>query len=295
MTKVAVIAHQGKTLGGGLGELRTTLEKAGVKDPLWYEVPKSRKAPKRAAEAVKEGADLLFVWGGDGMVQRCADALAGSGVNIAILPAGTANLLASNLGVPKDLTEAVDIGLHGRSRRLDLGVVNGERFAAMAGAGFDARMIRDADGSMKDHFGRAAYVWTGAKAMRGTPTRMKIRVDGRTWFDGKASCVLIGNVGTITGGLEVFDDAQPDDGLLDLGVVTAKGVVQWLRVVGRMAAGHTDRSPLIRTTRGRKIDVRLDRKTPYEIDGGDRPPTSKLKVRIEPGAISIRVPATAPE
>jgi diacylglycerol kinase (ATP) len=292
MTTVAVVAHQGKSLGGGLAELRTTLRDAGVGEPLWYEVSKSRKAPKRALRAVKEGADLVFVWGGDGMVQRCADALAGSGVTIAILPAGTANLLASNLGIPKDLAEAVEIGLHGRSRPLDLGVANGERFAVMAGAGFDARMIRDADGSMKDRFGRAAYVWTGAKAMRGTPTRMKIRVDGEAWFTGKASCVLIGNVGTITGGLEVFNDAQPDDGWLELGVVTAKGAVQWLRVLGRMAAGQTDKSPLTQTTRGRKIDVALDRKTPYELDGGDRPPASKLKVRIEPGAIVVRVPAT---
>jgi diacylglycerol kinase (ATP) len=290
MTRIAVVAHQGKSLGGGLDELRTKLTDAGVAKPIWYEVPKSRKAPKQVRRAVRDGADIVFVWGGDGMVQRCADALAGSGVAIAIVPAGTANLLASNLGIPKDLGQAVDIGLHGRSRPLDLGVVNGERFAVMAGCGFDARMIRDADGSLKDHFGRAGYVWTGAKATRGKPTRTRVRVDGTTWFSGKASCVLIGNVGTITGGLNVFTAAEPDDGVLEIGVVTAKGVVQWLRVLGRMAAGQTERSPLTKLTRGRKITVRLAHKTPYELDGGDRPSTSRLKVRIEPGAISVRVP-----
>jgi YegS/Rv2252/BmrU family lipid kinase len=294
MTRVAVIAHQGKILGGGLGELRAELNNSGVEDPLWYEVPKSRKAPKVAKRAVKEGAELVFVWGGDGMVQRCVDALAGSGVTIAILPAGTANLLASNLGVPKKLAEAVAIGMHGQSRALDVGVVNGERFVVMAGAGLDARMIRDADGSMKNHFGRAAYVWTGAKAMRGAPTRVKVRVDGKTWFVGKAACVLVGNVGTVTGGLEVFDSAEPDDGWLDLGVVTAEGAVQWLRVLARMAAGQTEKSPLTQITRGHRINIRLDRKTPYELDGGDRPPASKLKVRIEPGAISVRVSNGAP-
>jgi len=134
-------------------------------------------------------------------------------------------------------------------------------------------------------------MWTGAKATRGKPTRMKVRVDGTPWFSGKASCVLIGNVGTITGGLNVFTAAEPDDGVLEIGVVTAKGVVQWLRVLGRMAAGQTERSPLTTLTRGRKITVRLDDKTPYELDGGDRPPTCRLKVSIEPGAISVRVPA----
>src|SRR5690348_15296852 len=79
---VAVIAHQKKVLGGGLDELRSVLAHAGVDAPLWYEVPKSKKAPKLARKAIDEGADLLFVWGGDGMVQRCIDAVAGSGVTV---------------------------------------------------------------------------------------------------------------------------------------------------------------------------------------------------------------------
>ena len=77
MTKrVAVIAHSGKSLGGGLDELRRTLHDRGV-DALWYEVSKSKKAPKQVRRALHEGAELLFVWGGDGMVQRCIDSLAG--------------------------------------------------------------------------------------------------------------------------------------------------------------------------------------------------------------------------
>ena len=125
MTGVAVVAHSGKTLGGGLGELRKVLAHAGVTDPLWFEVPKSAKAPKRARQAVDDGADLVFVWGGDGMVQQCIDALASKPATIAIIPAGTANLLATNLGIPKDIEQAVEIGLHGGRRRIDLGVVNG--------------------------------------------------------------------------------------------------------------------------------------------------------------------------
>src|SRR5207253_3892872 len=109
MTSIAVVAHSAKTFGGGLGELRETLAREGFADPQWYEVPKSRKAPKAARRAVKNGADVVFVWGGDGTVQRCIDALAGTKTTIAILPAGTANLLATNLGVPKDLPGAVQV------------------------------------------------------------------------------------------------------------------------------------------------------------------------------------------
>ena len=101
--KVAVIAHSGKTLGGGLPQLRRVLEAEGVEDPFWCEVPKSRKAPAQVRRAVSEGAELVFAWGGDGMVQRCVDVLAGSDVRLAIVPAGTANLFATSLGIPKEI------------------------------------------------------------------------------------------------------------------------------------------------------------------------------------------------
>src|SRR3982074_1181560 len=139
MSKVAVVAHARKSFGGGLPELRTVLAREGVTDPLWYEVKKSRKAPKYARRAVADGADLMFVWGGDGTVQRCIDAVAGTGAGVPILPAGTANLLATNLHVPSgDVTAAVRVGLHGDRRVMDTGTVNGEHFAAMPGGGFDA-------------------------------------------------------------------------------------------------------------------------------------------------------------
>src|ERR1700732_1175871 len=163
MPMVAVVAHAGKSFGGGLGELREGLARGGFADPLWYEVAKSRKAPKYARRALKQGAEVLFVWGGDGTVQRCIDALAGTEAVLAILPAGTANLLAMNLRVPADLTEAVRAGLHGERCLLDTGSVNGEHFAVMAGAGFDARMIKEADRGMKDRIGRAAYLYSGAR------------------------------------------------------------------------------------------------------------------------------------
>ncbi|MDP9286358.1 MAG: diacylglycerol kinase family lipid kinase, partial [Actinomycetota bacterium] len=93
--KVAVVAHSGKTLGGGLPELRRVLAAEGVDEPLWCEVPKSSKAPAQVRRALDEGAELVFAWGGDGMVQRCVDVLAGSTVSLAIIPAGTANLFAT--------------------------------------------------------------------------------------------------------------------------------------------------------------------------------------------------------
>jgi diacylglycerol kinase (ATP) len=291
---VAVLAHEGKTLDGGLAQLRHTLARHGVTDPLWYEVAKSKKAPKQARRALADGAELVFVWGGDGMVQRCIDALAGHDVTIAIVPAGTANLLATNLGIPKDLEAAVALAFNGARRKLDAGIVNGEHFAVMAGAGFDALMIRDADRGLKDRVGRLAYVFTGAKNLRVQRVGTRIKVDGRKWFDAKAGCVLVGNVGKVLAGVTAFDHARPDDGVLELGVVTANGIWQWTRALARTAAGHADKSPFVRVVSGREFDVKLRHALPYELDGGERPPTTRLRISIHPSAIAVCVPANGP-
>src|SRR3984893_2750445 len=273
MPMVAVVAHAGKSFGGGLGELREVLAREGFADPLWYEVAKSRKAPKYARRALKQGAEVLFVWGGDGTVQRCIDALAGTEAVLAILPAGTANLLAAHLGVPDDLTGAVRAGLHGERRVLDTGSVNGEHFAVMAGAGFDARMIKDADRGMKDRIGRAAYVYAGVRNLSARRAKAAITVDGSRFFQGRVSCVLVANVGKV------------------LGVVTAGNPVEWARTLGRVALGQSEKSPFVEITRGKRFRIRFDRPFPYELDGGARPPVTKMRIKVHPASITVCVPA----
>jgi diacylglycerol kinase (ATP) len=287
--RVAVVAHAGKTLGGGLPELRRVLDDAGVRDPLWIEVPKSKRAPKAVARAVEEGAELILAWGGDGMVQRCVDALKGTQAPLAIVPAGTSNLFAANLGIERDVAQAVQVALLGDRRRLDVGCFNGERFAVLAGAGFDAAMIKGAD-DLKDRLGRAAYVLGGAASLKAKRFEAKIDVDGTRWYKGPASCILLGNVGDLFGGIEVFADAQPDDGLLDLGVLTSDGPVQTVRAVARTALGRAQKSPFVRVTQARSVRVKLDRKVPYELDGGDRTKVKSFKVDVEAGAITVCVP-----
>ena len=291
--KIAVVAHAGKTVDGGLDELRRRVTGAGVDKLHWYEVPKSKKAPAKVRKALAKKPDVLIVWGGDGMVQRAIDVAAGTDVPLAIIPAGTGNLLATNLGVPATIAGAVEAAFHGERRRIDLGKVNGEHFAVMAGIGFDGAMIRDADRNLKDRLGKLAYVWTGIRHVRGEAPRAKVRIDGRKWFDDEASCVLVGNVGTITGGIHAFDDARPDDGWLDVGVATAQGALQWARALGTMAVGRSDRSPFVRMTRARTVEVKLASELEYELDGGARKPARHLVVEVVPAAVTICGPAPA--
>jgi YegS/Rv2252/BmrU family lipid kinase len=292
--KLAVVAHAGKTLAGGLSELRRTLAEAGIEEPLWVEVPKSKRAPAAVKRMLEEGAELILAWGGDGMVRRCVNALGDTQVPLAIVPAGTSNLFATNLGIERDIAAAVQVALLGERRRLDVGRFEGERFAVMAGAGFDAAMIKGAD-ELKDRLGRGAYVLGGATKLNTPSFEAKIKIDGTRWYKGPASCILVGNLGNLFGGIEVFADARPDDGVLDVGVLTSEGPVQLVRAAARTAVGSAEKSPFVRITQARKLRVKLDRKVPYELDGGDRTEVKAFKVDVEPGAITVCVPRAARE
>jgi YegS/Rv2252/BmrU family lipid kinase len=295
MTTIAVVAHIGSTLGGGLEELREVLAAEGVTDPQWHEVSDIRAASERARRARKDGADLVFVWGGDGTLQRCIDGLAHTGATIAIMPAGTANLLAANLGIPTDLRKAVEIGLHGVRRPLDTGSVNGEHFAVMAGAGFDALTVRDADSGLKSSIGSAAYLWSGALNFKALTVGANIVVDGERFFQGELSCVLTANVGKLLGGIEAFENAQPDDGILELAVITAKNRIQWTRTLGRVALGSAGDSPFVEVTRGRRFEIRFAEPFLYELDGDPRKAVRRLRVAVDPGSITICVPSSSSE
>ena len=290
---VAVIANSAKSLDGGLPELRRELAKRGVSDPQWREVAKSRKATEQVQQAIEQGAELIFVWGGDGMVQRCVDALANSDATIAIVPAGTANLFASNLGIPRKLAAAVDLGFNGERRRFDVGRINGERFAVMAGLGFDARVIDGADRKMKNRYGRSAYIWSATRNLRMNPFRARIDVDGRKWYDGQASCILCGNVGKAFGGIDIFDEARTDDGLLEVGVANPEGILQWGRTFARLRFSSASKSPFVHVTKARSVDVTLRKKILYELDGSSRTKQKEFRVEIEPAAVSICVPPKA--
>jgi diacylglycerol kinase (ATP) len=291
MNKVAVLAHRGKSLDGGLPALRRALERRGV-DPFWCVVDRSRDARKPLHQALKQGIKLVLVWGGDGMIQRCVGVISRFDAAMAILPAGTANLFASNLGIPKSIEAALDIGLSGNRLSLDLGSVNGERFAVMAGVGFDAQMIHDAKPELKRSLGRTAYVLAAAKNLRGEPFEARVDVDGERWFAGTAQCVLFGNVGDAFAGLTAFENARPDDGLLEVGIASPNGILQWGRTIARSALGNASESPFVQTTKGRSIDLRLDRKVMHELDGSERKKQRKFTIDVHPRAITVCAPAS---
>ncbi|MEL7207514.1 MAG: diacylglycerol kinase family lipid kinase [Actinomycetota bacterium] len=208
------------------------------------------------------------------------------GAGIDVVPLGTGNLLAANLGIPSGLDAASDAG-RAPVRQIDLAYANGEAFAVMAGSGFDALMIRDADDTTKSRLGTLAYVLSAIRHLRLPLVLTTVVVDGKPWFTGRTSMVLVANHGTMSGGLDVFPDAAPDDGLLDVGVLAATGVRQWAGVFLRLLAGRAQSSDLVRMTQGRTISVRTNRPRAWELDGEDRAPTTDLEFTLQPGALRV--------
>jgi len=295
MTKVGVLIHEGKELEVGPLQLLRRLADRGHPDAPWRAVAKSRNAPDEVLSLLDDGVERLLVWGGDGTVRRCIHTLLEAGadhVEVAVLPAGTANLLARNLGIPITFDGALDVALDGTPRPIDVGQMNGEHFAVSGGSGFDGRLIRDVERSgHKSRWGRWAHLPAAWRNLRAPGAMADIEVDGRPWYRGPATLVLAANVGTSLGRLPIVPEARPDDGLLWLGVVRADTRLQWLRVLAAVIARRTDRSRLGEVTSGQHIEVTLDRALPWQVDGGDRAPTTRFSYRIRPGAVRICRPA----
>ena len=180
MSSVAVIAHAGKSIDGGLPELRRDARRATASTTrCGRRCRRAGRRRSRCSGCSSEGAELFFVWGGDGMAQRCVDALAGTEATIAIVPCRYRQSAGHEPRDPQGHRRRRSrSGLRGAPAPIDVGRMNGERFAVMAGAGFDADMIRGADGGLKDRVGRAALHVDGAKSFRTPPFTRQDQVDG---------------------------------------------------------------------------------------------------------------------
>jgi len=283
-TRPVVIANPAS--GGAIDEAALRAAFAD-RDVVWSPTTEDDPGLGQAAAAVEDGSPLVIACGGDGTVRAVIESVAGTTTALGIVPLGTGNLLASNLGLATGL-DAVGDAFDGPVRRLDVGHVNGERFAVMAGVGFDAMMIRDASATVKRRFGSIAYVVSAARNIPARLTRASLSIDGDVVWHGRTVMVLVGNCGQVTGGLEVFPDARPDDGVLDVAVLSAKRFTEWCSVMWRLLWARPQRSELVARFQGADINIALHERLPYELDGEDRQPTKELCFGVEALSLAVR-------
>jgi len=250
-------------------------------------------AEELAAEGVRDGVDVIAVYGGDGTTMQAVKGMRGSGVALGMIPGGTGNLLAGNLRIPRDPRKAALAIARGHRRKIDLGLM--ERadgphyFAVAAGAGFDAELMASTTSAAKRRWKMAAYVARAWETM-GTvkSVQCRVTVDGRT-REGTAALVLVANCAEFIPPLVKFRRGVAlDDGLFDVVILSAEGLFESLGVVLEWITGD-DGSTRVQYARGRAVSVEMEPAQPAQLDGEPAGQTP-FAVELLPGALEVVAP-----
>lgn len=289
---------------------------AGWAETLWFETSEEDPGQEATGRAISEGADLIIAAGGDGTVRAVAEAIQGTGTRMALLPSGTGNLLARNLDLTlDDVRNSVSVAFTGKDRAVDLGVIDIERqdgtrsrhaFVVMAGMGLDAKMIENTDDDLKAKAGWVAYVKAIALSLR-DPKELDVRftLDDHRTKHSILHTLILGNCGSLPGNVLLLPDAKVDDGLFDLMLLRPGGPFGWLSVwfkvawFNRILRRTTPSTPIselssdrhLRYHTGKQLIVRMSRPETIELDGDTFGKAAAFKAWIEPGALTVRVPA----
>ena len=269
---------------------------AGWNEPAWFETTIEDPGRSMAEQAAVSGAELVLVCGGDGTVRTVCAELAGTGVSVGVVPAGTGNLLARNLGIPLYLQTAVDVALNGQDRAIDLVKVSGdgigddEHYMVMAGMGFDAAVMEGANEKVKAKVGWLAYVVSGLRNLMFPAVRLELSVDGGEWTRHRARTVLIGNVGYLQAGMPLLPDAAIDDGVLDVVLLHPSRFLSWIPLAVRVLSKGKRTDDLLNRMTGRTVSVRAHTDTPRQLDGDSIGRGRELHAECVHGKLLVRVP-----
>ncbi len=268
---------------------------SGWQQVTWWETTVEDTGYQMAHEAAVSGAALVIAIGGDGTIRAVCEELAGTGVPVGIVPAGTGNLLARNLSIPLYLRAAVDVALHGQDRAVDMVRVTGDEmedatFLVMAGMGFDAAIMEGVNEGFKKKVGWLAYVWSALKALMFPVIRVEVSVDGGPFTRHRARTLVIGNVGHLQAGMPLIPDAVIDDGLLDVVLLYPRRFLSWLPLAARVLTKDKRTDETITRMRGREVIVRTQSPAPRQLDGDLIAPGKELRAECIHGRLLVRVP-----
>ena len=292
----------------------TAQKRAGLPETLWIAASYDNGGLAKSVGKILPKVSVILVAGGDGLVRSVAEIIQGSEIPLGIIPMGTGNLLARNLGLPVlDRTKCVAIAFGQHFRRIDLAQAElvGEKttshvFSVMAGIGLDADMAAGASVSRKKRFGWLAYVRPIVQSVsRNRQQEMAFILDGQAPVVFKAHTAIVGNCGTLTANLLLMPDAVVDDGLLNIVVLNPKYLSGWTHIWSRLAIGGAlnqtkagrrilDLAPEIKTLRYdqlRSVTITLREPQAVQLDGDSFGEIHRLTVNVLPGVLTVRVPA----
>jgi diacylglycerol kinase (ATP) len=306
-----------------LSSLKKTVNAAaaaqGWAPPLWFSTTEEDMGQRVTGSAIRRGATLVFAAGGDGTVRAVAEALRDTDIALALIPSGTGNLLARNLDISvSSLSAVIGIGFSGTKRSIDLGVsqivregghVEDHTFVVMAGLGLDAKMISNTNSRLKKAVGWLAYVDAGIRSIPEIkPVKVRYQLDEGSVRSMNVHTIIIGNCGTLPGGILLIPDAKPDDGLLNIVALQPRGPFGWIKVwnkvawengvfrksaLGRRIIDLTKDAKDLTYLVGADLQLWVDEPQQFQVDGDEFGEAISVRTRVAPSALTVMVPPTS--
>ncbi len=272
--------------------VRAAIEKSG-RAFVCLETDPEKGAVPAVAKAIEDGVQTVIVCGGDGTVMSAVGAIGKSqaDIKLAIVPGGTANLLAHALEVPLDVESAMAAALEGDERRIDLGACGDTLFALGLGLGLTEKLVSGASSEEKEKLGKWAYVKAMLEEVGAKPTTFSYALDGGQEQTARGVAIVVANAGTISGNIEFAPGAKMDDGQLDLVILHRFDVRDLLRLAWKALFGNLKNDRAMTCVAGKTIEIKSNPPLDLQIDGETVDLQPPLKVEVRPGALRVAVPS----
>lgn len=303
--KVALVLNPVKlNAAAARHQVELACSEAGWDPPLVLDTTVEDPGYGQALLALQAGADVVLAAGGDGTVRAVAHAVAHHGAALGLIPLGTGNLLARNLGMSVgDIHRSVRQALHGSQRRIDMGRIELRNdltgtgtqhvFLVMGGIGLDAKVVAATRQGLKKRLGWLAYSEAGMRVLPGRGQRVSISLNDQPAQNRKVRSVLFANCGKLPGGIEFIPDSTIDDGFLDVVVISPRSLLGWAWVAAKILFRHRGPTPVIKYYQAKKVTISVSEPTETQLDGDLSGAVTSLTVEVDPGALTVRVPREA--
>ena len=230
-----------------------------------YATSRTGEAESFARQAAQEGYRKIVAAGGDGTVHEVVNGIAGSDTTLGILPLGTMNVFANEIGLPHDLDLCWRVIQGEHTRLVDLALANEQYFAQLGGVGLDAQVVKETSNSLRRNFGPVSYLIAAAQIAARRPPRLSIESENAAIDEG--SFVLIGNGRLYGGPFPFFKQALIDDGLLDVIVFKRLGYLEIIRYLQDVIFSSEIRTPEVEYFQTRRLRIESEEDVPVELDG----------------------------
>ena len=271
------------------------LKSRGWDRAFWLETTSEDPGQAMTEQAVRENVDLVLGAGGDGTIRVICSGLAHTGIPFGLIPAGTGNLLARNIGIPLDEVAALDVAFDGVDKAVDLVRLQvddqpPDHFAVMAGIGLDAVIMEGADPKMKKAVGSAAYFVSAAQNANHPPMHATVAVDDQPPIRRRASVIVVGNVGLLLANIQLIPGARADDGILDVLVASPRTLRDWVRLTTRVLTRRRQPDEQLDRLTGHRVTITVEERDQFQLDGDTVGECNTLTAEVVPGALRLRVP-----